>query len=48
MPRRSTKPEKPKGSPVSSPEVWEIVAYYAKHGAPKVKAVAKRLLRERT
>jgi hypothetical protein len=29
---------------VTSREVWDVIAYYAKAGAPKVKQVAKRLL----
>lgn len=41
--KRETESEKP----VTSAEQWEIVTYYSKHGAPKVKAVARRLLKQR-
>lgn len=41
--KRETAIEKP----VTSAEQWEIIEYYTKHGAPKVKAVAKRLLKQR-
>ncbi len=30
-----------------SREQWEIVQYYAEHGAPRVRIVASRLLEER-
>lgn len=47
MPRKSTKPPKPKDKPVTSPEQWQIIEYYAKHGAPKVKKVARQFLSQR-
>lgn len=43
--RRSKNDSKP--VPVTSREVWQIIEYYAQNGAPRVKAVARKFLRER-
>lgn len=48
MRSKYTKREKPpEVVPGTSPEQWQIIEYYSQHGAPKVKKVAKRFLRER-